>query len=216
MSVIPDGRDDMLTFYANHIEAWIAKAALLGLDPVKLAAMSQALDAALAQQQSARQLRSAAQVATDQLNMQAAGVRAMGGAVVARIRANAESTGNIELFEAASLPMPRPATPAGPAEPAASVTAEPSADGTITVRWRGTVSRNQSFEIERSVDGGPRILIKSTRRKRYLDEAVPMNVAGIVYWVYGVRNEERSRPASTTVQFGTLPATVQAAFRAAS
>lgn len=216
MSVIPDARDDMLTFYANHIEAWIAKAALLGLDPAKLADMSQALVAAKAQQQSARQLRSAARVATDQLNAQAAGVRAMGGAVVALIRANAESSGNLEIYEAASLPMPRPATPAGPAEPAASVTAEPNADGTITLRWRGTVSRNQSFEVERSVDGGPRVLLKSTRLKRYLDAAVPMNVTGIIYWVYAVRNEERSGPVSTTVQFGTLPARVQAAFRAAS
>lgn len=211
--VIPGGRDAMLTFYQNRIDLWSSNAADIGLAPETVLALKDSLDAALAQLALAQQTRDLAKTETGVLNAMAAATRALGGAAMATIRAYAESTGDEKVFQKANIPPPKPPQPAGPPSPAQNLVADPHPNGTIELKWKGTVAQNASFDIERSVDGGSYVFIRNTRDKAWIDEAVPMNSAFITYRIYGVRDGKRSVSVSATVQFGTLPAALQAAFR---
>ncbi len=212
--VIPGPRDEMLDFYANHIETWDMNQASIGLGAPELTALKEALDAALLQRGATQQLRQNARTATDVLNAKAALVRSLGGAAMSTIRGYAEATDPAVVYAKADLPMPKPPTPAGPPVAPTSVVADPNATGTITLKIKGSVAQNASFEIERSVDGGPYVLIKPTRSKTWTDEAVPMNTNVIIYRVWGARDDVRSQTAtSATVNFGNLPAEILAAFR---
>src|SRR5690606_1211712 len=92
--------------------------------------------------------------------------------------------------------------------------ADPIADGTILLKWKGTLSHGQDFDIERAIDDGPFVFIKNVRAKSYHDMAVPMNTNAIKYRIYGVRATKRSVTSATAnVLFGTLPPALQAAFR---
>ena len=214
--VIPGPRDDMLTFYANHIDTWELNQASIGLALPEVTALKNAIEAAQAQLTATQVLRENARNATDLLNAKAAIVRSLGGAAMSTIRGYAEATDPIEVYEKADLPMPKPPTPAGPPVAPTSVVADPNATGTITLKIKGSVAQNASFEIERSVDGGAYVLVKPTRLKTWTDEAVPMNTNTIVYRVWGVRGNVRSQTAtSATVNFGNLPAEILAAFRTA-
>lgn len=209
--VIPGGRDDMLQFYADHLVQWEANAASIGLTLPQVTALRDAVETATSQVTVARQTRDNAKAATDLANAKAAVARSLGGGAMSMIRAYAENNGP-QTYDKAGIPAPKPPVPAGPPTPAVNFTADPRADGTILLKWRGTVAQNASFDILRSIDGGPYTDIKNTRDKSYLDSAVPSGVAMISYRVYGKRDNVRSTPASTNVLFGTLSPTLQAAF----
>lgn len=212
-NVIPGTRDAMLTFYANHVDLWSSVAAQIGVSSAMVIDLKGSLIESQAALQAAQQARETAKVATDTLNFKAAVTRALGGAAMSTIRAFAESAGGVEVYQLANIPAPKPPQPAGPPTPALDFTADPRADGTIQLRWKGTIAQNASFDIERSVDGGAYTLLKNTRSKKYLDTAVPMNSSIISYRIYGVRDDLRSTSISSNVLFGTLPPALQAAFR---
>src|SRR5690606_33509652 len=99
---------------------------------------------------------------------------------------------NPEVYELAKLAPPSPPAPIAPPTSPTEFRADPNADGTITLTWKGTLSQNQSFDIERSIDGGTFTFVKNVRGKRWLDDRVPMNSVSITYRAYGVREAKRS------------------------
>lgn len=211
---IPQSRNDIISFYAQHAPIWSTAPVDIGLTIPTAAAVKAAADEAVAALNAAEAARNASKVATDTLNAKAASLRLIGGAAMATIRAFAETTGNEEIYQKAQISPPAPPKPVGPPVSPTEFSADPNADGTITLKWKGTVSGNQWFVIERSIDMGAWTFIKSIREKRWLDTAVPMNVSNITYRVFGLRGSELSvSPPTAAVNFGTLPAALAAAFR---
>lgn len=213
-NIVPESRDSMMTYFQTMQPVWELVAAEVGLLPAQTDELKARLDAALATHANALAARAQSKALTAQLDAEAAALRSYGVALMQTIRSYAEQQANPEAtYSKAQIPPPKPPQPAGPPSPAVNFSADPRADGTIELTWRGTVAQNASFDIERSIDGGPYAFIKNTRTKSWIDEAVPMNIALITYRIYGVRDGARSKVESTTVQFGTLPPALQAAFR---
>lgn len=213
--VVPQQRDLMIQFYEYHSPIWTANAAGVGLLPAqttelatRLEKAKNSLDAVLAARQQAKAL-------TLQLDADAAALRSYGAGLMSTIRGYAEQQADpAETYVLAEIPAPQPAKPAGPPVAPEAVVADPNATGTITLKIKGSVAQNASFHIERSIDGGPYLLVGPTRLKTWTDEAVPMNSNTIQYRVFGVRDDTRSQTATTaTVNFGNLPPALQAAFR---
>lgn len=211
---IPNGRNALLDFYEAHAGKWAASAEVIGLTPELAAAVvSRAAEAAEARE-ALIALRNQTKMATVAFNDKIEALRSTGGAAVATIRAFAEATNNNEVYIAAEVSPAADPSPPPPPEAPSRLIATPSATGTITLTIKGSVARNGSFDIERSIDGGPYTFVRNMRAKVWTDEAVPMNAGAITYRVFGVRQDRRSVEAATArVQFGTLPAMVQAAFR---
>lgn len=217
MSVLPGTRDAMLAWFNERIELWVAEAAAIGLDPLAVNAFKTQLESVNTQASQMFIARNAARAATISTNSSAAVLRAAGSGLIATIKAYAETTGDDSVYEKSNVPPPAPPTPAPAPTAPEMVTADPNAVGTITLKIKGSIAQNGSFHIERSVDGGPWVLVNPTRLKTWTDEAVPMNVATIAYRVFGVRDDKRSQTAtSASVNFGTLPPALQAAFRSAA
>ncbi len=211
---IPNTRNEIVEFYKQHAEIWSTLTTEIGISVELAAAVKAATDAAVLAQQTAVAQRNTAKMSTTDFYDKADALRAIGGAAVATIRAYAEATDDKEVYIKAEVSPPAPPTPPGPPVAPKSVTADPNATGTITLKIKGSVAKNASFHIERSVDNGPWVLVNPTRSKTWTDEAVPMNTNTITYRVFGVRDNKRSDNAtSATVNFGNLPAALQAAFR---
>lgn len=214
MSVLPGTRDAMVAWFNDRIDLWTVSAAEIGLDPLAVTAFKSQLESVNGQISQMAIKRNAARAATINTNASAAVLRAAGSGLIATIKAFAETSGDEEVYEKANVPPPAPPKPAPPPVAPEAVTADPNATGTITLKIKGSVAQNGSFRIERSVDGGPYVLVDPTRSKTWTDTAVPMNSNVIAYRVFGVRDEKRSQTATgATVNFGTLPAALQAAFR---
>jgi hypothetical protein len=213
---IPNGRNALLDFYEAHAGKWAAGAGDVGLTPELAAAVvSRAAEAAEAREAMIA-LRTRTKMASVDFNDKIEALRSTGGAAVATIRAFAEATNNSEVYIAAEVSPAADPSPPPPPEAPSHLIAMPNASGTITLKITGSVARNGSFDIERSIDGGAYTLMKHTRAKMWTDEAVPRCAGAITYRVFGVRNDRRSIDAATArVQFGALPAGVQAAFRGA-
>ncbi len=213
-TTIPQSRNDIINFYAQHEPIWQTEQADIGLSVDQVAQVKSAVEAAVLALNAAEAARNASKLATAMLNEKAAQLRSVGGAAVATIRAYAETTGDEAIYDKAKVSPPAPPKPVGPPVSPTNFTADPNADGTITLKWKGTVSGNQSFVIERSVDMGPWIMVEGLRKKAWLDTKVPMNVNLIRYRIFGVRGNQYSvNPALTNVNFGTLPPELAAAFR---
>lgn len=211
---IPKTANELVDFYAAHFEIWEQHALQIGLSTELVTAVKDASGTAVAARNAAIAARNASKLATSMYHDKVDILRSIGGAAVATIRAFAEATDNSEVYDLAKLSPPAPPSPAGPATAPTEFTADPNADGTITLRWKGTIARGQTFDIERSIDGGPAAFIKNMRGKKYIDTAVPTGAVSITYRAWGVRNNVRSETsASTQVLFGTLPPALQAVFK---
>ncbi len=211
---IPSGRDALIAFYKEHQPIWDTNAAALGLDPVALEPFKEAVDAAVLALGAASSARNASKLATDELNIKAEKLRPLGSSVVATIRAYAEFTGDENVYSIAQLSPPAPPKPAGPPTPPTNLLADPTANGHIILKWKGTTAQGQFFIIERSVDGGPWVRMEPVAAKTWTDLAVPRNTNVIQYQVWGARFDKRSATApQATVNFGTVDAAIAAAFR---
>lgn len=213
-NIVPDGRDDMIKFYANHMSAWETNMVELNLPQTTIDDLKAKLVAAQDQQAVVEQVRQTSKAETENLNALATILRATGSLVMTMIRTQAESTGDPNLYKLAEIPAPQPPKPAGPPETPIDFVADPLSNGTIELFWKGSIAQGQDYRVERSVDGGEWTLRENVRAKKWTDMAVPMNSNVIQYRVFGVRDEKRSQTAATaTVNFGNLPPALQAAFR---
>lgn len=215
---IPNGRNALLGFYEAHADRWAASAAAVGLSPELAAAMASTTAEAAEAREAMIAARNAAKLATAMFYEKIETMRATGSAAVATIRAFAEATNNVEVYRTAEVSPAADRSPPPPPQAPSTLHADPNADGTVRLTWKGTLSRNQSFDVERSIDGGAYTLLKNVRGKNYRDAAVPSCAGRITYRLYGVRNNVRSSDVKTTqVLFGNVPAVaMQAALRGAA
>ena len=212
--VVPKTQDGLLDWYAQHQPKWEASAAAIGISLAQATALKALVDAATAKRASRNDARQTSKTATQSFNQSLSDLGSFGAALMATIRAFAEATDDPNVYDLADIPAPKPATPAPPPVAPADFTADPNADGTITLRWKGLISQNGSFDIERSIDGGAWTFVTNVRAKTWKDEAVPMNTNMIAYRGWGRRDDVRSATAAQTmVNFGNLPTTLLAAFR---
>lgn len=214
MSVIPTTQEGVLEYFADHAPVWEAQALAIGITASQATALNNAVESFKAARTARSVLKQQAKAATTTVDQTYNELRTIGAGLLAIIRAYAETTNNPAVYAIAEVAPPKPPTPAPPPENPTMFTADPAANGTIDLKWKGSAAQNGSFDIERSIDGGPYVLLTNKRTKKWTDVAVPMNTNMIVYRIFGVRDDVRSSPGTTAqVLFGTLPAAIQAAFR---
>lgn len=202
--VVPVTHSAMLDFYLTHAAAWQTDPGAVGLTPEVAAAVREAVEAATAARNVGYRLRQQMLAATLEYRRALAQLGTVGSAAMSMIRAHAEVTGDESIYPRAQIPPPRRPTRAPEPVSPTDLSAHPLADGTIRLKWRGTVALNQSFEVLRSVDEGPRVFLAGMRTKEWVDQDVPAQVRSIRYQVYSVRGGKRSARATTaSVRFGT-------------
>ncbi len=90
-------------------------------------------------------------------------------------------------------------------------TADPNADGTITVRWKGPLANQTFFTVWRRAYSGPTpplnalpfTQLAAIAARGFIDSSVPTGVSTVEYQVRAQRGTAASAPAIATALFGS-------------
>ena len=203
MPVLPEQINERIMWFEQRIASWIAAPAAIGLTAAQCTALDLSIKAAR------NAYNAAARIAAKNATIgQATNVRSMtslGSDALRFIKAYAEAQPNPDVvYQAASVPPPAPATPPGPPTPPTDVTGDPNADGTVTVKWKGSTAYQTFFTVWRRVGNSTQwTQVGSVATKTFLDDSVPAGTPSVTYVIRSQRNTQVS-PASdeAVVNFG--------------
>lgn len=208
MPTVPESINDRIMFFEQRISAWTLSPAAIGLTPAQCTALAAAITAARSAYDKAQGARIAAKNATISQTSAVRTMSTLGADDIRFIRAFAESqptqAAMDAVFAAASIEPPAPPVPAGPPEAPTMVTGDPNADGTVTVKWKGSTANQTFFSVWRKIGNNTTwSQIGSVATKSFLDVGVPGGTPSVRYFVRAQRNNQIS-PASDecVVNFG--------------
>jgi hypothetical protein len=210
MPVLPNKINERIAWFEQRMAAWTTNAAAIGLTPAQATSIAGLVTAARAAFDAAQTARQDAKNATVSQKSAVTSMDGLGADLVKTIRAFAQTTDNNNVFVLASIPPPAPPTPAGAPLPPTDLSAAPNADGTITLKWKGSVANQTFFTVWRKVGtSGAWTQIGSLAKRKFIDAAVPAPTgpgAGttVFYNLRAQRGTAVSAPSdTTTVQFGS-------------
>lgn len=209
MNVIPATRTDTLTFFETHLEPWITHAKTLGVPEADLEALKLITESARAAFVAQQQAASAAQAATQRYHQEADAMRALGAAIVARIKVNAQTARDPNLYVLAQVPPPLPRGRANTAAPVPAPTAvrlRMSASGAVEVSWEAAINRRTFFSVYRTLPGESKAtLLGSVAAKSFTDTTVPRGTTHAVYHVVAQRGTTQSQSSpNVSISFGSV------------
>lgn len=205
MPILPDQINERIQWFEQRLPSWIAAPATIGLTAAQCTALDNATKAARAAYTAAQVARIAAKNATIGQGNSVRGMTTLGSDTLRFIKAFAEASANPNaVYQAASVPPPAPPTPPGPPVPPTDVTGDPNADGTVTVKWKGSTAYQTFFTVWRRVGNSTQwTQVGSVATKSFLDDSVPAGSPSVTYVIRSQRNTQVS-PASdeAVVNFG--------------
>lgn len=205
MAVLPEQINERIMWFEQRIASWIAAPASIGLTGPQCTALDNAIKAVRAAYNAAQAARIAAKNATIGQRNALDTLNNLGGDALRFIKAYAESQPNPNtVYQAASVPPPLPPTPPGPPTPPEDVVADPNADGTVTVKWKGSTQYQTFFTVWRRVGNNTTwTQIGAVATKSFRDDSVPAGSPTAVYVVRSQRNTEVSAASDEAiVNFG--------------
>lgn len=205
MPNIPDTSNNLLlAWFESHVSGWEADPGAFGVPPEKIDELRAALDRARADFNAANAARQASQQATLAQNLSIRAMRTLGSGVVNSMKAYIEQSGDHRLWGASGL---EPVAPRGTLPPPVApvhLSTRLDSMGHVTVLWKGRQPRGVDgvvYFIQRSLNGGPYVLLDSTGEKSYTDETVPVGTHSVSYIVTAKRGGQESRPSPAAVAY---------------
>ncbi|XVJ60354.1 MAG: hypothetical protein HEQ23_13550 [Tepidisphaera sp.] len=205
MAVLPEQINERIMWFEQRINSWQASPALIGLTAAQCTSLKNAIVAARSAFDAAALARIASKNATIGQRTNVNAMTDLGSDALRFIKAFAESQPNPNaVYQAASVPPPLPPSPPGPPEPPTDVVGDPNADGTVTIRWKGSTANQTFFTIWRRVGNLPQwFQIGSVALKSFRDDTVPAGVPSVSYVIRAQRNNAVSAASDeATVNFG--------------
>jgi hypothetical protein len=211
MSIVPRKNEDFLTFLNDRTEIWSDSSTVLGISPSNAASWVTLVTNANAAFANASKAKNASKAAVDAQNDAFRLAREATAGLIRDIRNTADRASNPGLiYQTANIPAPNPASPRpAPTQPTDLRATINATDGTLTLRWKardnsGAVYRVSRATISDTGELGPSQEVGIAGKKSFIDETVPVGVAGVVYTVRGQRGQSIGAPSVTlTVRFST-------------
>lgn len=205
MSVLPDQINQRIQWFEQRIASWKAAPAAIGLTPAQANALDVAVKAARTAYDNALAARIASKNATLGQKTAVSSMTSLGADTLRFIKAFAESQPNPDtVYQLASVPPPAPPTPPGPPTPPVDVVADPNADGTVTIKWKGSTSYQTFFTVWRRVGNNTQwTQIGAVATKSFRDDSVPPGSPSATYVIRSQRNAQVSAASDeAVVNFG--------------
>ncbi|MGE0001171.1 MAG: hypothetical protein AB7F50_01545 [Fimbriimonadaceae bacterium] len=199
MAVVPDQKNAAISFYEQRTAAWTANAAAIGLTPGDMTAFTPMVTGARTAFTSAEAARAASKNATVTLDNSVDTMRDRGAALIAKIKAFAESSGNPNVYVIASIPPPADPTPAPPPTPPSQVQGTVNNDGNVVLRWKATKVNGEFFSVHRLLAGGTWTALGSVNAKSFTDTGLPAGNSWAQYQVKSHRGTEVSEGSEPVV-----------------
>lgn len=202
MSVLSEKRSEVIQFFTQRLSSWQANPELIGLSPAQVTELAGLTATASSRYQDALVSRQASKDATLEYYNTTDALRNFGAALIATIKAFADATGDPGVYALASIPEPADPTPsAAPAVPT-GVTLFMRAQGSVEIRWDGSLAGGTFYEVQRSLDDGTSwSTIASIPARETLDETVPQGTARAYYRIRGVKGPAGAGSPDRTPRF---------------
>lgn len=197
MPVLPPSDIAKVEFMEAHLAGWATNAVAIGLTTAQVTAMQTATTAARAGFNTQQTAKEAAKSATANFHNLTRSMGDLASDAIKAIKLKAAQSNDPNVYVLANIPAPLPPSPPPPPQPPTDLIADPNADGTITLKWKGSVANNTFFGVWRKVGTGAWTNIGSTAIKTFQDSAIPSNPIpnSITYAVRSQRNNEVSAPS---------------------
>lgn len=198
MPVLPPSDLGKVEFMEGHLTLWTANAVAIGLTAAQVTAMGTATTAARAGFNGSTTAHAAAKASTANFHNLTRTLADLASDAIKAIKLKAAQGNDPNVFVLANIPAPLPPSPPPPPEPPTDLIADPNADGTISLKWKGSVANATFFSVWRKTGLSPTWSnIGSTAIKGFVDGAVPSNPipASITYAVRSQRGNEVSAPS---------------------
>lgn len=214
-TIVPRTRGGRIEFYGAHVGVWAARAAAIGIDPARVAAIAAAVEAAKEAQAAHRLAQQAAMAATQRY---ANAVRdlhdapGMGADTIETIKAFARSSDGPDdpdgtsVYVLAQIPAPqKPSAAPPPGTPREFVT-RLLPMGEVELRWKcdnpaGT--QGTMYEVRRAL-GTTRDFqfLGVSGTKRFVDATLPSGAGTVQYLVTAFRSTARGNAGLFTLNLG--------------
>jgi hypothetical protein len=188
MSVLPAKRSELIQFFTQRLSPWQADPTAIGLSieaVTTLAGMtasaSSLYQAALVARQDSKDATSEYYESTDEL-------RTFGAALIAAIKAFAETSGDPGVYALASIPEPADPSPSAPPAVPTNIELSMRTSGSVDISWEGSVAGGTFYQVQRSLtDGVSWVTITSVPARETLDSGVPNGTPRAYYRIRGVK-----------------------------
>jgi hypothetical protein len=198
MPVLPQSDLQKVEFMEAHLALWTTNATAIGLTSAQVTAMSTATTAARTGFNGQQSAKAAAKAATANFHNLVRTMSDLSSDAIKAIKLKAAQTNDPNVFVLANIPAPSPPSPTPPPKPPTDLVADPNADGTISLRWQGSVANATFFSVWRKLGSSTTWTnVGSTALKTFVDAAVPTSPipASIVYAVRAQRGSIISDPS---------------------
>ena len=207
-SVLPNSREQTISWFTERIDEWAAKASAIGLTAAQVTELATRLAAAETSFDTAVASRIASKNATVNFYNDTDDLKSYGADLIKVIKAFAESSDDPSVYATASVPPPAPPTPAGAPPQPTELTATLMPGGSLRLGWKGTVSQSAYFSIFRKAEGETAFtMLDSTDEKFFDDTSIPAGANTVVYYIQARRDEFRVDSNWFQVSFGATGAT---------
>ncbi|HYE60973.1 MAG TPA: hypothetical protein VD997_03165 [Phycisphaerales bacterium] len=209
---VPRSIRELVEMAGAILPVWTSNAVAVGLSASQCTEMASALTKTSDKIKAADTARNASKAATLDMKDSAAELRTLVQQAVDRIRLFALSSSDPNaVFVLSQVPPPSGPTPMPPPEAPTDVSADPNADGTATISWKGSLAGGAFFTVWRKVgEAGAWTQIGAVAAKKFMDFSVPnpgtTQGATLFYGVRTQRNVEVSPMSVTaTITYGSGP-----------
>ncbi len=211
MSIVPSGFNDQITFFEQHIDAWTANAAAIGLTAEQATQMIQLTTDARDAYNTALAAREASKVATASATEQRVSMRDFGGDLIATIKAFAEASDNPTVYQLAQIPAPAQPVPLGPPAVPRNLSGSVDINGAITINWEGSRTGGTTWIVQRQTAQNPEgpysawTMVGAAADRSFTDSTLPTGIAKAAYQVKALRGGGASTWSGTlTMGFGVV------------
>jgi hypothetical protein len=207
MRILPKTDLARVEFFEQHTAAWAASPAAIGLTPAQAATLSAATASARAAYLAQQVAMEAARAATLKFHNLVRTMTDLGADAVKGIKLAAETANDPHIYVLAQIPVPAQPGPTPPLEPPTALVAEPRADGTMSLSWKGSIKYRTFFSIWRRIgSAGTWTNLGATAARSFIDATIPASPVPtrVTYAIRSQRDDEISEPSEfVQVSFGT-------------
>lgn len=203
MSLLPDDRLGRIEFFEERIAQWTAEAASIGLTETQVTDLEQRTQAARAAYAAASLAATKRKAATAKLRNEAGTMRVLGAALLATIKAYAETTQDPSVYEKALIDAPSPRGDGTPPDQPTDLRAALTTDGALVLSWKGKGPAGTRYDVTRMLPGEADFsVVGDTNKKRLTDASIPAGTSQAMYRVIARQTDFAVGSTILTVRFG--------------
>jgi len=152
MPVLPDTREEKISFFEARAASWITNAVLVGITPVQAASIKNLATEARNALNDANEVRIKSKSKTAVYYDATREMNALGRDLIATIKAFAETTGNVAVYDLSDISPPSPPSPVPAPSTPTDLAGTLDASGILSLVWKSDRSGPSSgiiFEVSR-------------------------------------------------------------------